>query len=637
MQRQDEIHPEDKRNLIIFIIAALAVWFVFDHYLLGPKIEKLREARVAAAQQATEKAVVQGAEESAQARPRETVLAESPRVKIDNGAVFGSVSLRGGRIDDLHLQNYYTTLEKTDHVILLSPAGTEHARYIESGWLASEDVAPVPDGDTLWQVPDTGAILTPDHPVTLSWDNGRGLRFERRLAIDGNYMFTVTERVTNYGATPVTLFPYSRIAQQGLPGDFEGAMVVHEGPLAYLNDELIEHPYQKMDKGKPEEEIFATTGWIGISDKYWFTSLIPEQDESKTFRFVYKKGMDKQPETNRYQTDVVGAAKTVGPGESIETSGHAFSGAKEVKLLMAYRKSLPVPHFDLAVDFGLYYFLTLPFFYILDFFGRMTGNFGIAIICLTVIMRLSVFPLANTSFRSFAKMKKISPMMKELRDKYGTDRVKLQEELVNLYEKEKVNPMSGCLPILIQIPIFFALFKILNVTIEMRHAPFFGWIHDLSARDPLTVFNLFGLIPWMPPSALMIGPWSCAMMVAMLVQRAMNPPPQDPTQAMMNNFMPFFITYLLSKYAVGLVIYWTFSNTLSVAQQYIIMRSAGVEVHFFGRAAEDKKMEKMVGEGPSVHPGLEVAEHKVEDALFGEHEGQTAVSPPKRKKGKKKG
>lgn len=634
---KEKMHPEDKRNFVIFIVLSLMIWVSFDHFILKPKYEKLQAAREAElAQSAQESPDLDSSvpEDDGKKYPREEALAWSPRIDIRNDAVSGSIALRGGRIDDLSLLRYSRTLDSSEKFPLLSPARSEHPKYIEFGWVASEGSSKLPDKDSLWQV-SAGKTLSPGAPVTLYWDNGQGLRFERTIEIDDNYMMTVTRRVTNNGGSRAVLFPYALVAEQDLPEDFSGVMIVQEGPMGYIGGELHEHPYVKMPK-KPVQELKASTGWTGISEKYWFTGLIPEQQDMKTFRFIYTppKGKDGR---HKYQADYVGSAKSVAPGESAETVTRVFAGAKETGLLAAYEKSLPIHHFDLVVDFGLYYFLTKPFYYVLEFLGRMTGSFGMAIILLTIVVRLAVFPLANTSYKSFARLKQIAPHMKDLRDKFGDDKEKLQAELVKLYEREKVNPMAGCFPILLQIPIFFALYKVLSLAIEMRHAPFFGWVHDLSARDPTSVFNLFGLLAWQPPEFMMIGGWSCIMLVAMLVQKRMNPPPQDPTQAMMINYMPYFITYILSKFAVGLVIYWTLSNILSVAQQYIIMRRMGVEVHLFKRDRTDKEMEEMVTEGPKVHPELEVVEDQVEEALFGEDDGgKTSVSPPKRRRGGKK-
>jgi YidC/Oxa1 family membrane protein insertase len=635
MNRQDDMHPEDRRNLVIFIIASLLVWYLFDNFLLQPRLEALKQTREAQTQQLATPSAIAAPEI---ARDREDVLREVPRLSIDNPAVAGSLSLTGGRFDDLRLKKYVKTLHGTDNVVLLSPVETEHPKYVEFGWLPDETKKiNIPGPETRWQA-EGGNRLSPESPVTLYWENGQGVRFEQRLSIDANYLVTVTQRVINHGAAPVSLYPYALIAQKGLPEGYQGNRIAHEGPLAYLDGQLMEIPYNKLVK-EPQQDVKAGSGWIGMSEKYWFTSVIPPQQDAKTFRFLRTPALTKDGK-DKYQVDYVGPVLSVPPGGTSETTNHLFAGAKELRLLNQYEKSIPAHHFDLAVDFGLWYFLTKPIFYILDFLARTTGNFGIALIILTIAMRAAVFPLASTSFRSFAKMKKISPYLKELREKHSGDKVRLQEELVKLYEREKVNPMAGCFPIIVQIPIFFALYKVLSITIEMRHAPFYGWIHDLSAQDPTTIFNLFGLIPWTPPSPLMIGAWPCLMLLAMLVQRNLNPPPQDPSQAMMVNVMPFFMTYVMAKFAAGLVIYWTLSNTLSVLQQYVIMRSMGVPVHLFRRGKEDKEMEEMVRKGPNVHPGLEVMEDEVEDALFSRKDGEVApavtVSPPKKKKKKKK-
>jgi len=628
MNNPNQLHPQDKRNLIIFMVIAIGIWFGFDSYVLKPRLE-LARAQQAISQQAVAVTPLSG--EASAKRDRKAVLAEGARVKIDNGKVFGSLSLTGARIDDLSLQNYYKTLDHKEHVVLLSPAGTAHTKYAEFGWVSDDKALALPGKDSVWRV-IAGDRLAKDSPVTLAFDNGQGLQFERTLSVDDQYMITITERVVNKSGKIVALYPYALVAQTGLPEDYAGEAVVHEGPQAYVDGDLTQKPYRKLKEKNPRIDIQGTTGWIGISDKYWFTSIIPTQDDMKSFRVLYTPSPDKTQ--SKYQVDVTGAGKTIEAGATLETTTRFFAGAKEIKVLTAYEKSVPIHHFDLAVDFGLYYFLTKPFFYILNFLAGLVGNFGVALICLTILVRLAVFPLANTSFRSFAQMKKIAPQMKELRERFGDDKQQLQAGLVKLYEKEKVNPMAGCLPLLVQIPIFFALYKVLSTTIEMRQAPFFGWIQDLSAHDPLTVFNLFGALPWDPPSFLMIGPWSCLMFLAMLAQKRMSPPPQDPTQAMMANFMPYFITYLLAKFPAGLVIYWTFSNILSVVQQYIIMRSMGVEVHLFKRASDDKEMDKLVAEGPNVHPELEVVEEDVE-SIFKEEQPKP-ISKPKPKKKKKK-
>lgn len=635
-QKNGVQNPQDMKNLLVFAVAGMLIFVAFDHFIMRPKTEALRAARVAQMEQMATQEPGDIVKQTVPAteRPREDVLSDSSRLTLNNGAIAGSIPLKGARIDDIRLHHYYTTLEKDENVVLFSPAGTPYPKYAEFGWIASDTNIRVPDVNTLWRIKGDApnSKLSKDNPVTLFWDNGQGLRFERTLSIDDNYLITVKQRVINNGSKKATLFPYALLAEHGLPNEFGGKWVVHEGPIGYIGDKLYELPYKKMHK-TPEEMISSMNGWIGIAEKYWFSSLMPQQGQNTKFRFVYTPPKTENAKA-RYQTDIMGGQYDIVPGEEIEISTYLFTGAKEMKLLKKYEDDLGLRHFDLAVDFGLYYFLTKPFFHILQFFEGLFGSFGIALICLTVIVRVAVFPLAQTSFRSFAKLREIGPEMKELREKYGDNREELQKRLVKLYEKEKVNPMAGCLPILIQIPIFFALYKTLSVSLEMRHAPFFGWIKDMSAPDPTSFLNLFGLLPYDAPEFMHIGAWPFIMLFFLLVQKSLNPPPQDKTQAMMLLFMPFFITVILSRFAAGLVIYWTFSNALSVLQQYILMRSMGVEVHLFKRSKEEKEMEEMVKEGPSVHPGLAVIEDEVEDALFGE-DGEPLEKPPVKKKAAK--
>ncbi len=626
MNDKDKMHPDDRRNMIIFIIAAVCIWISFDRFILQPKMQAMVQARQAIEQQAA----LSVKNEEAQAaiiRPRTEVIGADVRIPVKTPALSGTIALKGNRFDDLSLQNYYETLEKKDRVVLLSPSGTPYPRYAEAGWLSDDKSIILPDKDSVWQRSDAVAALTPETPVALYWDNGQGLRFERRIAIDARYMITQTLSVQNNSGREVILYPYSLVSEHGLPKDFEGYAIVHEGPIGYVGKDLIEHSYKKIAKEGADERL-AAGGWIGITAKYWFTGLIPPQEDPSKFRFLYVP-----PQTEgakeRFQVDLMGSPRAIPAGGKTEYALQIFSGAKEVKTLVAYEKERGVPHFDLVVDFGLFYFLTKPFFYILDFMGRLFGNFGLAILGLTVVVRACVFPLVNTTYRSFAQLKKVAPQMHELRERYGSDREKLQQELVKLYEKEKVNPMSGCLPILVQIPIFFALYKVLMVTIEMRHAPFFGWIKDLSAHDPLTVFNLFGVFDYNVPMFLMIGPWSCLMFVFMLLQKQMNPPSQDKIQQGIADAMPFLVTFMLAKFSAGLVIYWTFSNFFSLIQQYVIMRSMGVEVKFWhGKGTPEAQAEKDVKDGPVVHPELALLEKQAEEAI--------AVTPPKPKKKKKK-
>ncbi len=636
------MHPEDKNNLFLFMILALLIYFGFDHFILKPKMEALR-----ATQQAEEiekqKEFEANREASADYRPvedtmsREDILAENPRLNVRNEHVLGTISLKGGRFDDLRLRNHFVSLEHEDQVSVLSPPGTEDARYAEYGWVPANKNIKVPGRDAVWMVRGgSGQALTPENSVTLYWDNGQGVIFERVLSLDEHFLITVEDRIINQTDEAMVFYPYGLISQRGVPADFTGRWIMHEGPIGYVGKELMEVPYDDLDK-EGNVEAYSEAGWIGITEKYWFVSLLPPQDGPKTFRFIEKDAMD--PEADPlYQVDLLGQAYTVDPGESISYQNRLFAGTKRVQLLDAYEKELGVRHFDLSVDFGMWYFLTKPFYYLLMYLNTLVGNFGITIIIFTIMLRAAVFPLANTSYRSFAKMRTISPQMAEMREKYGDDKQKLQAALVELYQKEQVNPMAGCLPILIQIPIFFSLYKVLSLTIEMRHAPFFGWVQDLSAPDPTTIFNLFGLIAWQPPQALMIGIWPCLMLMVMLAQRSMSPPPQDKTQAMMVYYMPWFLTFIMAKFAAGLVIYWTFSAMFAGIQQYVIMSSMGVKVKFFGKSLEDRLMRKKVMEGPNIHPEAEVIEDEIEEAVFGQHEEQPQkpVTPPKPKKKKKK-
>lgn len=630
MQNNKDYHPQDLRNLMIFIAMSVLLWFAYDHFIMKPKVEAMRAQQ---AQQAKEIASFTPEQLDAQKeKPRPSVIEATRRLSFDNGVVYGTINLTGARLDDLHLHDYYTTVEKTENVVVLSPAGGPFPRYLEYGWVAQGQNVRTPASDTVWQV-QGNSKLTAETPVTLIWNNGQGLRFEKTISLDDSYGFSVEQRVVNNTGREVTLYPYALVTEHGLPAEYFQRWIIHEGPIGYIGGELIEHKYDDI-ADKRQDAYDASTGWIGITEKYWLAALVPAQDEAAKYRFTHT-----QPAVpgakERYQVDITGAGRTIAAGETATYTTHSFVGAKKVSLLEAYEKEWDVAHFDLAVDFGLFYFLTRPFFFILNLFYGLVGNFGIAIIMFTVVLRICVFPLANTSFKSFAKMRQVSPQMYELREQYKDDKKKLQEELVKLYQREKVNPMAGCLPILVQIPIFFALFKVLSNTIEMRHAPFFGWIQDLSMPDPTTIFNLFGFIPWTPPQFLMIGVWPILMLLTMLVQRRLSPPPQDKTQAMVINMMPWLMTFILAGFASGLVIYWTFNNLLSVIQQYIIMRRMGVEVHLFKRSKEEERLEQAVMDGPSIHPEVELAEEQVEEALFGEGDGPVKPAPKRVKKKKK--
>lgn len=510
--------------------------------------------------------------EGGSTRSRDAIIAQSERVTISSDRLRGSIALKGGRIDDLILRDYRETVNpSSDNIELLTPAGTQRPYYSEFGWLG-QDVK-TPDRNTVWAADrDT---LAPDAPVTLSWDNGEGLVFEREIALDRNYMFTITQRVRNSGDRAVMLNPYGLISRTGTP-DILGFYILHEGLLGVFDETLKEVDYDDLEPGSPIRQE-TTGGWLGITDKYWLVALVPDQQSAANTSFSAgsRNGL------NKYQADYLLPAVEVPAGGAAEVTSRLFAGAKEVRLLDRYEAELGIPNFDLAVDFGWFYFLTKPIFYAIDWLYIALGNFGLAIIALTVFIKLLFFPLANKSYRAMSKMKLLQPKITELRERYGDDRAGMNQAMMDLYKREKVNPAAGCLPILVQIPVFFALYKVLFVTIEMRHAPFYGWIEDLSAPDPLGILTLFGLIDWNVPLALDIvnvGIWPLLMGLTMFLQQKLNPPPPDPMQAKLFMALPIVFTFLLAKFPAGLVIYWTCNNLLSIAQQWVIMRRAQSEM-----------------------------------------------------------
>jgi YidC/Oxa1 family membrane protein insertase len=505
------------------------------------------------------------------AETREQAIAEQPRVRINTPRLHGSVALTGGRIDDLTLATYHETVDpKSPEVVLLWPKGTKDPYFAEFGWVAATSGTKVPGPDTPWTA--AGGPLSPTQSLTLTWDNGAGLVFTRSIAIDENYMFTVRDAVRNGGSTPVNLLPYALISRTGTP-QVAGYYILHEGMIGEIGGSLREVKYSSIETGKPID-YNSTGGWLGFTDKYWLTALVPPQDDAVKARFthVVEGGVD------RYQTDYLGSQITVPADGTAATSTRFFAGAKEVNLLDAYAAS-GIPHFDLAIDFGWFYFLTKPIFKTLQFFYELLGNFGLAILLLTLIIKLLFFPLANKSYAAMSKMKLLQPEMQKIRERFPDDKARQQQEIMAMYKKVGANPLAGCLPIVIQIPVFFSLYKVLFVTIEMRHAPFFGWIHDLSAPDPTSFINLFGLLPFDPPAAIAhfvaIGAWPLLMGVTMYLQQKLNPQPVDPMQARMFMLLPIVFTYMLSAFPAGLVIYWAWNNLLSIAQQWAIMHRAG--------------------------------------------------------------
>ncbi|NJL50655.1 MAG: membrane protein insertase YidC, partial [Blastochloris sp.] len=507
---------------------------------------------------------------------RSAALAASSRVAIETASLKGSVNLRGGRIDDLALRKYRETVDpKSPSIELLSPSASQHPFYAEFGWVAPPNVnIPLPGPDTEWTA-ESKEPLSEATPVVLTWDNGKGLVFRRTIAVDDRYMFTVTDQVENRGADPVSLYNYGLISRHGTP-QTSGFYILHEGLIGVFGDAgLQEVSYSTAAEGPKTWR--STGGWLGITDKYWAATLIPDQSAPIQARF--SSGQIGQLKT--YQTDYLTDAVQIAPGAKTEVTGRLFAGAKEVQTVDGYEVKYGIKKFELLIDWGWFYFITKPLFYALDFFYKQVGNIGLAILIVTVILKLIFFPLANKSYASLAKMKAVQPQMLAIKERYADDKMKFQQAMLELYRKEKINPLAGCWPVLIQIPVFFALYKVLFVTIEMRHAPFYGWIHDLAAPDPTTVFNLFGLIPWQPPSLLMLGAWPLIMGLTMWVQMKLNPPATDPTQRLIFAWMPVMFTFMLASFPAGLVIYWTWNNALSIAQQAYIMRRNGVKVELW--------------------------------------------------------
>ncbi|MCH7931036.1 MAG: membrane protein insertase YidC [Proteobacteria bacterium] len=608
---------EDQKNFVLAIVLSIVIIVAFEFFYMQPLRDQAAQQAAQQAEMTAEAPVAETADGPAPpggavapappgevAAPvdattmsREQALEASPRIEVRTPRLSGTISLTGGRIDDLTLIDYRETVEPdSPRITLLYPQGGPGAYFVEFGWVTADRKFPGRNAE--WRA--DYSVLSPGQPVTLTWEDGNGLVFTRRIEVDEGYMFTVTQRVENRGQTSAELAPYGLISRTGTPPTL-GFYILHEGLLGvfggtlkeidYDDEDLVYDPTSRDINGMPDklgENLNSTGGWLGISDKYWLVALVPEQ--SAPFEGSYKHLLPdgRGRGADRYQVDFKRAAQRVPPGGNIEVTDRVFIGAKEVNLINRYVDEIGIERFDLAIDWGWYPFLTKPIFYAIDQFNRWFGNFGVAILLLTVLIKAAFFPLANKSYKAMSKMKKLQPQMVEMREKYGEDKQKMQQELMKLYKEEKVNPAAGCLPVLIQIPVFFALYKVLFVTIEMRHAPFFGWIRDLSAPDPTSLFALFGLIPFDPlavvfnligfgsPEFLAIGVWPLAMGLTMFLQQKLNPQPADPMQAKIMMMLPIMFTFILARFPAGLVIYWTWNNVLSIAQQWIIMRRMGV-------------------------------------------------------------
>ena len=594
----------DNKNLLLAVVLSVVVLIGWQFFFGVPQMQRQQAQNQAPASQQQAQPQGQSQPPSGGAVPgapgqlqpsgesqqqpgvqltREAALKRSPhRVAIDTPAILGSVALKGGRIDDISLKHYHETVDpKSPNIILFSPPGGPNPYYADFGWIASgEGAGALPGADTEWTA--DGDRLTVEKPVTLTWNNGQGLIFKRTFAVDSNAMFTVKQSIENQGGQAVSLAPFALVARYGKPQTL-GYAILHEGPVGFMNDKLQEPSYDDLGKspvlyGTVRGQVFKDVvgGFLGITDKYWASALVPDQTTPFEGRFTVTGAT-----TPIYQGDARGPPISVQQGQSGEATIRLFAGAKEVATIDGYASSLGIKRFDLMIDWGWFPYITKPLFSLLDFFFKLFGNFGLAILAVTVLVKLAFFPLANKSYASMAKMKAVQPEMMAIRDRYADDKMKQQQALMELYKREKINPVAGCWPIFIQIPVFFALYKVLFITIEMRHAPFYGWVKDLAAPDPTNIFTLFGLLPWTPPELLHLGIWPLIMGVTMFLQMKMNPEPTDPVQKTMFAWMPVIFTFMLGTFPAGLVIYWTWNNLLSIAQQYFIMRKNGVKVELW--------------------------------------------------------
>jgi len=603
----------DNRNIIIAIVLSMAVLFGWQYFVAGPQPERAqRQAEIAQQQAASEAALATPETQAADGVPvaggvasfpdRASAIAASERVAIDTDSLEGSLNLTGGRIDDLKLKQYRETVEPDSPIItLLTPAGAPNAYFAEQGWVPAAGVTVnVPEADTVWTLDGEATTLTVETPVTLKYDNGEGLIFRRTFSVDEHFLFTVTQSVENQGSAPVSLFPYARVVRHGTP-QVQNFFIQHEGPHGVLGaNNLISKKYNELQSDQ-QLRFDNTTGWLGFSDKYWATAVLAEPQASLNALFSWKNnaGFDD------YQTSFVETTPVaVAAGATATHESFLFAGAKEYSVITAYEQEHGFDRLELLIDWGWLHFITKPMFYLLTWLYGLLGNFGLAVLAVTVIVKAIFFPLANRSYASMAAMRRVQPEMKSIQERFKDDRAAQQQAMMELYKKEKINPIAGCWPVLIQIPVFFALYTVIFISLEMRHAPFFGWIRDLAAPDPTNIFTLFGLIPWDPTvmplvgGFLHLGVWPLIMGVTMWVQMKLNPPPPDPTQAMIFNWMPIIFTFMLGGFPAGLVIYWAWNNTLSVIQQYVIMKRHGAEVNLFGNILDSFRRKPKAAEGP---------------------------------------
>ena len=554
----------DSKNVIAAISLSAAVIILYSLFF-APTQEELKQKQTTQQVEKNSDTPSLDENESLKKLSRNDALAENERIQFENKSIIGSISLKGATIDDLTFKEYNIKLNENKKVILLNPRNVENGYLVESGFVTSNKNIEMPDSSTIWKI-SGNKKLTQNNPIKLSWSNPQGITFEKYISLDNQFLFTIKEKIINSSNKTYSFYSYGQIIRNKIP-EISGFYILHEGLIATFDDQLIEEDYDDIQDKKFSQT--AQSGWLGIGDKFWITSIIPPRNKEFKTTFDYK---------NKFRANYISTkGLEVSANESIEEEIQIIIAAKRVNVIDGYAEDLKINKFDLTIDWGFMYFITKPLFFALDYFFKLLGNYGLAIIAITICIRLAFFPLANFSFRSMAKMKILQPEMARIKELHKDDKMKLQQEMMALYKKEKVNPMSGCLPILIQIPVFFALYKVLFVTIEMRHMPFYGWIHDLSDRDPTSLFNLFGLIPWDPPSFLLIGAWPVAMGISMWIQQKLNPTPPDPIQAKIFMFFPIFLTVILAPFPAGLVIYWTVNNILTMLQQVFIMKRTTVK------------------------------------------------------------
>lgn len=567
----------ENRNLFVAFGLSIAIMLGFYQFYEKPKYEKiaqqkLQEQAMASAQTAAAQAAGQHANSNADLNnkilgatpPLQPSVNESARIKIETDTVKGSIRQIGAVLDEISLTKFTEEVDpKSPSIKLLEKDSSEQSYNVISGWKAAENTnaGTMPNELTNWQVHGENTKLSPGKPVTLIWFNDRGIKFERTISIDNQYMITINDQVTNHGEKEVSLQPYSQVRRKNPPKS-QGFFILHEGPIGYFNTKLYEGSYEDLAKEAHTQQ--STGGWIGFTDKFWLVSLIPDQKSVVSVSYSYQK--------ESYTAQFTAAPVVIKPGEISTYTYNVFAGAKVLRMLDDYQTKVGVAHFDLAVDFGWFYFLTKPIFYVLEYLHQKLTNLGLAILVLTILFKLLLLPMATKSYRSMGRLENLQPKITQIQNVYKSDRARMSQELMALYKKEKVNPAGGCLPMLIQAPIFFCLYKVLFVSIEMRHAPFFGWIHDLAAPDPTSFINLFGLLPFSAPSFLQIGIWPLLMGATMVIQQRMNPQPTDPMQAKVMMIMPVMFTYLFASFPAGLVVYWTWNNLLSMAQQWYITK-----------------------------------------------------------------